>query len=437
MKERVLLIQPPLRKFYDLAYRRDGIHSSPPLGLLYLASRLRMHGYEPHVMDMINRDVSRRDFTEKIRTINPWVAGISVHTETACRARDVIKEIRKSTNAVIVAGGVHTTFCAEEFLEPGTADYVLAGEADSSLIELLELMRCGKAKEAGFKIPGLAYSNNDGKMVIESAKRGVRNLDSMPLPARELIAVGHYRHSGALTGSRGCLHRCVFCCSREMFGSGIRSRSSDNIFSEIVYLCREGVKHFTFYDQFFSYDRRKTIMLLKLMSENLEDVTWECQTRIDALDAELIELMAVAGCRKVKIGIESGDQDILEGINKKLRLKDVEPAINLLKDAGITVFCYFMLGLPGDTHATMQKTIAYAERLKNLYGVQICLRLNTPFPGTAQFCRSREMGLNILHYDWDKYCYFNPVMEGEGFNADFLRSLFVETASRLGAKEEG
>jgi len=330
--------------------------------------------------------------------------GITTMTPTIGSAIKIAKGIKKNDNSrFIFMGGAHVTALPEKTLEDvPEIDTVVIGEGEITTAIVIERI---KNKKNLKNVLGIAY-REDGKIVVNSLRPIIKNLDSLPIPAYHLLPINKYRpyppHGKklpymAVMTSRGCPFRCTFC-SKPVHGKIYRAKSSKAIIEEIKYIKeRYGIKELLFYDDTFTLSRERIIKLCDEMIKNEINIPWSCETRVNLVDRELLSKMKSAGCYIISYGVESGNQEILNIIKKDISIEQVKNAFKITRDLGIIIVSYFMLGCPGDTEQTMKQTIEFAKELDaNFTQFSIC----TPFPGTeiANFIKQENI-------DWNKFTY--------------------------------
>lgn len=426
-----LLISPPM--FYeDSENIWTEINSDfPCLGLASIAAYARQDGYRVRIIDC-NIDAPSVDLFEKYfrdnyaaRYEKIRVVGLAAMTCTIKKAYRIAAIVKRYyPEATVVIGGVHATFLPAEVLEDDNIDLAVIGEGEITLKEILD----GRPWE---NIKGIAYrrtENNGPKIVKNPPRERVVDLDSLPMPAYDLLPVLKYKPAKgsykrlpamAMMTSRGCPGRCTFCS--KTLGYLLVFRSAQKIYEEIKYLIDNyGIRQIMFYDDTFTCNRRNVIKLCDLLLENKADIVWTCFARVDFVDEELLAKMKQAGCHQIMYGVENIDPAVLENINKKINLEQVENAVRWTKRAGIECRLAFMVGNPGDSEEVIRKNMAFIRRVEPDL---LIVNITTPFPGTEMFKWAKERDL-ILTYDWDDYTLAKPIMRLENLSADAIRGLY-------------
>lgn len=427
---RIVLVNPPhsLEERYG-SFKSVG-NTMPSLGLLGLAAVLREAGFAVAVVDAPSRNLGYRDTLKEVLDFRPDAAGMTAFTPSifnAVKTADLLKAARPALP--IVLGGPHLAAAPEETMRrfPGF-DVGGLGEAESYLVPLFRALADGGELD---RIPGLLLRRDDA-VVSTGRAPAIKDLDRLPFPAWDLLpgfprgyrpAAHTYRRLPAATmfTSRGCPEQCTFC-DRGVFGNTIRAFSAEYVVDQIEFLItRFGIRDLTIYDDIFPLLKPRLLKICELMHRRGLELTWSCNSRVNLVDAQILAAMREAGCYQVGYGIESGDQGILDRISKRVKLEQVERAIRLTDEAGIRAKGFFIMGHPGETAATLRRTIDFAKSLP-LTDYQTCLF--TPFPGTEAHARAHQDG--TFDDDWRRMNLLTPVFVPHGLSADQL----VATAAR-------
>ena len=420
---RVLLIDPP---FYRLIGYFNRYY---PLGLAYLASVLRKEGHDVLIYDAdCNINPSKMDFSilelsypiyldclrdennivwkelqSILQAFSPDIVGITVWTSfaaSAFRVAQICKEYK--INLPVIMGGPHITIKADEVLKICTdVDFLIKGEGENTFSILLNLLdksirlndnEISDPDNLLRMIKGISYRKN-GEVIHQPLEEFVDDLDTIPFPARDLL-VNHALYDsedmGLLMTSRGCPYSCTYCAT-SIWGKKVRNRSVYNVIQEIKQITETyGTKQFAFKDDSFTINRHRVIELCNRIKQEKIKINWDCNTRVDCIDEELLDNMKEAGCNGIKVGIETGSERIMRLINKNTTLEECMNAAKLLKKAGIHWTGYFMIGLPTETKDDMQKTLEFMRKLEPDFA---SISVYEPFPGTAMFDLGIEKGL--------------------------------------------
>lgn len=400
-----LLINPPwISNDHNIWH---GIKASmPPLGLLSIAAFAERAGFTVRILDLHVERWTIAQFEDYLRTIRPRVAGITMMTATAIAANRVAQIVRRHhENATIVVGGVHAESMPTECLRNSAIDIVVRGDGEETFNQLL-------AGVARHSIRGISYRRGNNA-VHNPAADVIADLDSLPMPAYHLVpmdkyhpALGAYRKLPAVNMlmTRGCPGKCTFCNSAE---TQLRARSADLVVEEIALLRRTyGIREIQFYDDTFTVLRKNCLRFCRLMKERKLGVSWTAFVRCDCFNAEMAKALKEAGCHQVMFGVESGDDEILRNIRKPIDKARTLEAIRLAKRFKLEVRATFMLGNPGETVESMQRTIDYAVSLDPDLAL---FNITTPYPGTQMFAWAKERGY-LETEDWGQYELSNTIM---------------------------
>jgi anaerobic magnesium-protoporphyrin IX monomethyl ester cyclase len=365
MKNKIFLIAPPI--ITPDIWEEELKH--PPLGLAFLASVLRQHDYEPIIFDST---IERNPF-QKIKSILKKegfeIIGIgfsSIAAEGAFRVAEEIKKINPQT--IVIAGGYHPTAMTKEVLENKNFDFVVFGEGEITIIELLKSIKNNLDNIENIK--GVAFRKN-GKIVINQPRPLIENLDTIPLPAYDLLQLDAYSIPSTsrkpyitYIRSRGCPFSCNFCGVQKMFGRKYRLESLQKTIKNMENLIENyNIKEIIFKDSEFVINKESVNELCNLLIEKKYDLTWACNARVDTVSKNLLIKMKNAGCNSITYGVESGDQKTLDRIGKQITLDQSRNAIKLTKDAKIRCVANFIIGLPEETEEAIKKTIKFAKEL--------------------------------------------------------------------------
>ncbi len=407
----VILINPAYNNIiYKNAKIKVGVPVNPLLNLALLAAPIVEAGYKVRILDLNVEDNSDSFLKEEIKRGVPKFVGITFTTplySEAKRLAEVIKGIKPDT--ILIAGGAHATTFPKEIIRESAFDIVAVGEADFIMQDLLTKQDWGDIKGLVFK--------GDGNIVDTGRGGFVDNLDDLPLPAWNLYDLRKYNRlslsnrrspPGYLETSRGCPWGCVFC-NKNIQGRKFRPKSPRRVADEIEYMLKFGFKEINILDDTFSTDLDRAKAICDEVINRGLKFPWHPVNgiRVDRTDKELFIKMKRAGCYKVSFGIESGNQGVLNNIDKKITLEQVRNAVRWAREVGFETFGYFMIGLPGETEDTIKDTIRFAKELK----LDIAkFNITIPLPGTELFEEWDRLGL-IKTKDWSKYNFYSPYYE--------------------------
>jgi len=376
----------------------------PPLGLAYLASVLLKKGSEVDIISSDAEGLNADKTVSRILDLSPDLVGISVLTTMAGRSLRMIENIKRRRNRTkIIVGGPHPTVFPEEFLNGG-ADVVVRGEGEDTLSELYDHFEGGASLD---RIKGISYKE-DGQFVHNPGRELIKDINTIPLPAWELFPIRRYKSNFRMKGfslpimsSRGCPHHCTFCY-KTIHGDVFRTRKPELIVDEIAYLKdRFGIEEFDIMDDSFASDPKTAMEVCEQIISRKISLPWTLPSgiRISAVSGKFLEKLKAAGCYRIALGIESGNQRILDCVKKGIRLEQARDAMKLFKKFKMKSVGYFIIGIPEETKETIEDTIRFAIELDLDYAQ---FSKATPFPGTAMYDQLKSEN-RILARSWDDY----------------------------------
>jgi radical SAM superfamily enzyme YgiQ (UPF0313 family) len=398
----------------------------------YLAAVIERGGMGAAIVDTSLPDCGTDAIEDAMTAYQPDLVGISCMTPSFPKAVATARRIKRITPTIpILLGGCHATFTAESTLRENLEiDMVVRGEGEATL---LELIRCIEAKDTPDKVQGLSYRGNDNVIIHTSDRPHISDLNALPWPARHLMPFLKYGIPGAILASRGCPNRCIFCAGTAMSGHRYRARRPQLVVDEIEHLHTQcGLGEFLFLDDTFTaLPERLTIPVCREIVSRRLNITFSCESRVDVVTPRLVEHLVQAGARGIQLGVESGSQEILDKIGKRITLQQVYNAVRWALDGGLRVGCCFMLGHPDETEATARQTADMIKEVRAMGVALTPLSVFTPFPGTDAYERREQYGLQQEESDWGKFTTFNPVFSTKHLSRDRLRELYMELLSEL------
>ena len=413
---KVTLVNPP--------YPKD-VHQHPPfipLSLSYLGAVCERSGYEVNIIDCQGEGLNFEDFRRKLEKTETDVVGITSATLTyksalkiACISKEVFPE------CVTILGGCHASFWDINALnECSSLDIIVRKEGE---ITFQELLRKLEKKEKLDNVQGITLRK--GNKIIKNGDRPyIENLDDLPLPAYHLLNLKCYHKMGKLTlpilTSRGCVYWCNFCTAVRMFRRKYRMRSPKSVVDEIEYFHKEyGVEYFTSYDDAFSVDISRAEKICEEIMLRKLKIKWDCETRVDMVNKDLLEKMKKAGCIAVWFGVEAGTQGMVDKMQKKIKIDQTIEAFKSAHEVGLMTVACAILGFPGETEETAWKTVNF---VKSLNPAHVGFYIATPFPGTPLYDIVKENGWLRID-DFDKYDTATPVFETPYLSMEKLKEI--------------
>ncbi|MFB0561484.1 MAG: radical SAM protein [Candidatus Lokiarchaeia archaeon] len=337
-----------------------------PISLGYIAASLQQSGFETKIVDL---ELLPRPGAWKLQNLikkyEPSIVGFSIYNENMfnvlCIAK-MCKEINKEILTVV--GGPQATFMPEHALfDIPDIDVIVRGEGE----QIMPLIANYHLKEVSFnRIPGITFRSRGE--VLSTEKSGLTSdLDELPSPYLcEVFDLDMY-HEATLLSSRGCSYSCAFCYTPKAFDRRILYHSVERVIKDIKKIYDEGMKVLWFADPGFTLNRKRVKKILSAIIENGWELSIWCETRLDAVNEELLDLMSRAGVYQIFYGLESGNQQTLNRIRKNLDLSRVEQVIKWTRDRGIKVELAFIVGLPFETRKQVERTIEFAIKLEPDY----------------------------------------------------------------------
>lgn len=411
MKEqpRILISNmPSSTSLYSKSKIKAAVVPRPYVGMASLAACCLERGIDAKIIDLGLSDNPGRDLEQMLATFKPHYVAFSFSTplfKECCEYAEFVKQ--KHPDVFLIAGGVHPSIFPEEVLEKSVVDVAVTGEGDFVLPEII-------LTEDLHTVKGIAFRDTDGKIVRTPRPKEIENLDVLPFPAWHLFDVKKYKNPrimarrnpvGTIETSRGCLAGCTYC-NKTIFGRTWRFKTPERVVDEMAYMLEAGFKEIHVYDDMFTTDLERAKRICDLIVERGLDISWrlDCGIRVDSVDQEFFQKLKKSGCYCVGFGIESGSQEILDHIDKGLKVDCVQNAVKWAREAGLETVGFFMFGLPGETEETMEKTIALATSVGLDYAK---VTLATPYPGTG-FYGEMLAQKRILTKEWSAYNFHTP-----------------------------
>jgi radical SAM superfamily enzyme YgiQ (UPF0313 family) len=385
----VLLINPRATYVNEIAQK-----CYPPMNLLYLAASLRAADFVPTVLDANAFRMTDEAIDAEVRRLRPAVVGLALYSEILRQVRDMTRLVRAARpEAKIVLGGPHSNAVPRETLEQFTdADYILLGEAEDSLPQLCEAVRTG-AEVGG--IPGIVHRR--GPEVVEGPPPQLPEINSVPLPARDLVAEA-YRQGlyyslmvreapvDTLFTSRGCPFHCGFCYNVR---HNYRARAPEAVVDELVGIRERGIRDIEICDDTFTADRRRALAIFDLIIKEKLDVSFRIKSRVDVFTEDLARRAREAGVYLVAFGMESGSQRMLDAMNKRITVAQCARACELARKYGMFSHSSWIVGYPGETPESAAETLDF---IRANHPSTVNIAVLRPYPNTPAYETARESG---------------------------------------------
>ncbi len=384
-----------------------------------------------------------KDLANAVRETNPRFVGIAYMTPSKHvveRVAGLVKEINRDIKVIV--GSFHPTFCPEEVMQNSDIDFVIRGEGEIPLLQLVKELKNSSHKLE--TVPSIYYRDKEGKVQSNPGVGLFNNLDELPFPARNLVLDCDYTiyrlHS--ISTTRGCPYTCAFCADRKLWGGKVRRRSVDSAIKELSLLADAyKINYVDIVDGTFTFDRNYLQAFCRAMIDRKLNIKWRCTARYDNLDKDLIQLMKQSNCHGLYFGLESGSDQVLKSIDKKITVEKIMEVSNLVHDSGILSAASVLLGLPDEGKEDIEKTLELMKKVKT-----DLLDVNTyiPLPGTPLYDSMTEEDKKLV--DWRKagyksldsyFCKRIPLDDFKKYRAEaysIANSARLKTIVRVGAK---
>ncbi|MCC6612681.1 MAG: B12-binding domain-containing radical SAM protein [Anaerolineae bacterium] len=347
-------------------HERQVMKPYPPLGILYLSSYLKREGFDVGVFD--STFASLDDFAALLKREQPPVVGIYVNLMTKFNALRMIR-LAKVQGATVIVGGPEPPYYAADYLKRG-ADVVVKGEGELTLAELLpHLARHGLHDLSN--IWGIAYLDASGKLAETLPRPFIPDLSANPWPDREAIDIPRYMrawkdHHGqssvSVIHARGCPYTCTWC-SHSVYGNTHRRRTPEDAADELLWIKERYNPDLIWYaDDVFAINARWLFRYAEALKERGVRIPFECISRADRLNEDVVRTLAEMGCYRLWNGSESGSQKVLDAMQRKVQVEDVQAKTRLLKQHGIQTGMFIMLGYDGEQMTDITATVAHLKQ---------------------------------------------------------------------------
>lgn len=339
----------------------------PPLGILYICSHLRKKGIKAEVFD--STFSSSKELFATLQAGPPSVLGVYANLMTRSNCVEILR-VAKAAGWQTVVGGPEPGAYIDEYLDSG-ADFVVIGEGELTLEELVPLLHSGPSADALHGVSGIAFRGSDGSVVRTASRGQIRDIDAQPWPARETIDYSKYldvwreRHgqgSVSLITARGCPYDCRWC-SHEVFGKTHRRRKPASVADELEWLINRYSPEIAWMaDDVFTIHPGWLFQYAAELKARSLKLPFECISRADRLNAKVIETLAEMGCFRVWIGSESGSQRVLDAMERGVTLQEVQDAVAVCRSNGIQTGMFLMWGYQGEELSDIEATIEHVKR---------------------------------------------------------------------------
>ena len=405
---------------------------TPPLGIASICAYLLQRQINCDIIDCYAHPDADTKIVKYLETDKPDFIGFSCSTSTfhdgvrlAQMAKSILPDIK------VVFGGAHVSALKESIIEKFEhIDYVVAGEGEQTLTELI------KADHNDIlQIESIVFRDITGKALFTGYRKKLLDLDSLPFPAYEKLEgypekyklpIFNYPKTpnSSCISSRGCPYSCSYC-DRSVFKRSFRYNSAQYLYEHFKYLNKHfGIKHVNFYDDQFTFNKKRVIQFCDLMVAGNLKMSFNCAARAEHLDLELVLAMKAAGCWMISLGVETGDENLLAQHRQNADLQMLRDKIILIKKAKIRVKALLMMGLPGETKESILKSKKY------VYSLPIDdfnLAKFTPFPGSPIYQQIKDGAvLGTFQENWKKMDCMDFVFIPNGMEKETMDKLFID-----------
>lgn len=418
---RVLLFTPP----YHSGVVEAAI-KAPPLGLVTIAGELRERGYDVEIYDAMMKDHTAEETIKHIVSAGADYVGTGAYTASIPDSLRILEAVKAAQPGVTtILGGIHANFMYEECLANPFVDYVVRGEGEITMPELIDAVESGADLKV---VEGIAF--RDGGQVFATAQRAfIDDLDSLE-SAWDLLDWSDYTiyvipgsTVGLVGSSRGCLFGCSFCSQQKFWRQTYRQRSAESFVGEIETLAREyGVDVFLLSDELPTKDRERWEKILDLLIEKDLGVYLMMETRVTDVirDSDIIDKYRKAGIVHVYVGVEATNQETLDRFKKQIEVEQSKQALDLLNDAGIVTECSFVVGLPQETNEGLDRMYELALHYNPDFAHFLLL---APWPYADMYDELKD---HIVATDYTSYNFVRTVIKPEAMEADELLDRIIE-----------
>jgi anaerobic magnesium-protoporphyrin IX monomethyl ester cyclase len=373
-----------------------------PLGILYVSAYLERKGFSNEVFDTTFS--SMQEIRKYLLEFKPDVVAIYVNLMTKLNVLEIIKFTKSNLSQTkIILGGPEIRYNAENFLNFG-ADYLVIGEGEETSFELVKALNEKRFDEIK-NISGLGFKNYNNEIVFTSEREKLKEVDSLPFPSRDKINLSLYlsawkeRHGEnaiSISTMRGCPYTCKWC-SRAVYGLSYRRRSPENVCDELELIQKEyNPDTLWFVDDVFTISHKWLNEFTEELNQRNLKIKYECITRADRMNEEVIKLLRDSGCFRVWIGAESGSQKVIDLMDRRVDVNQVRDMIKLAQQYGLQAGTFIMLGYPGETEEDIEETIKHLKESNPEY---FTITIAYPIKGTELFSEVEAVQTN--NFNWN------------------------------------
>lgn len=395
-----LLINPPIGVFYEAVV--------PPIGLAYLAAALRQAGHQAEILDINLWRWPEEEVRRRLAVTDADAFGITGLISQYTYNKWLVTAVKEAhPDRPVIQGGMMVSAIPQIMLEesPGT-DFIVVGEGEQTIVELAESLEGKRSVES---VKGLWYRNSTrlGEFIVTGHRPDMPDIDSLPYPAWDLVDIPAYWLSRAraremhliyknqrfvpLLATRGCPYRCNYC--HRFADDRLRQRSTESILAEIDHWRQVyGAEYIDFQDELWGLSKQRAKEFCAALKATGWNITWGCSIRLNVIDEEMIRMMAESGCVFVSFGVESGSEEILINMNRRMKREVIVRGWDIVKKYGLSHLPSFMIGYVGETPETIRETVDLVCQM-DVGSFAGWFRYVTPLPGTELYEYAKAQGL--------------------------------------------
>ncbi len=386
----------------------------PPLNLALLGALAEQRGHEVTIIDGEAEDLSHDQLVKRTVSGKPDLIGLTATSPFFHLVKRVAESLKAANPEIpVVVGGPHITITKEKAMFP-CFDYGFVGETEESFPQFLEQFGNGRdfsnVKGLMYRKDGEIVSTGPGNFISRASE--IYPLDRFPFPARHLLDVRKYK-LGTLAGRfnfttvqtmRGCPWTCIFCASEALNTTRVIKRSPRSVVDELKHIVsRHNVRHFYFIDDVLTLVKKHILEICDLIKEEGLKITFEGMTRANLLTEEIAEKLASVGLIRISFGLETVDTEMRATMQKKVPLEAYIEANKICSKFGIEAMNSVMIGLPGETRETVQKTLDFLRNARDVKQANFAIAV--PYPGTEfhEMALTGRKGVRLMSEDFSEY----------------------------------
>jgi len=416
-----LLINPPQQKPIAIGVEDDFIDIIgyyPPLGLLYLATCLKNAGHLVKVVDCVPMQIGYPELSEIITEFDPFLVGVTTYTTGMWDVLTTINQVKQCSSEIFtLLGGHHVNLYPSESIKYNNVDFILQGEAENTIVQLVQMLSRNANAEELLSIDGIGFFRNNIPY-LNSKPAYIANLDSLPIPDRSFLpahiyksVIGRNNMLATIMSSRGCPFRCTFCYTPN---KQYRSRTNENIIAEIKYLIQFGFKELFFFDDLFALKAEKVISFSNMLLQENIQIEWSFRARVNTISNDLINEIKKSGVHRIQFGLESGVDATLKRIKKDTNTQLIRDAIRICRKNGVQTVGSFIIGLPYESQKDIEETIRFSKNIGLNYAQ---FNIFMPYPFTEAYLDGLKN--NAFTHDYWQAFAENPLEKAESFQMEY------------------